>query len=156
MKHRVIAKLRRESGMMMGSAIVIWMTLRLATVNDDRSISGLSIAALLAPMVIAALYYGAESRRLARGDRRLRAAKPLLRAGQGACVVLLIAATADLVWRWDRIGTTTGVATAVVVTVAALTYFGYFHRRVAANADRGYRFARTPIHRMLTTKGNST
>ncbi|WP_091040470.1 hypothetical protein [Glycomyces harbinensis] len=149
----MIVRLRREGGMIMGSAVVIWLLLLMPAVSGNRIVNEPAIAALAAPMVIAALFYGAESRRLARGDRRRTGARPILRFGQIACVAMLVAATADLLWQWGGIDPTSRVTTAVILVTAVLTYFGYFHRRVASADSGGFRLARTSLHRALTVKG---
>ena len=156
MRHRVIARLRRESNLLIGTVVAIALLLTIPTASANRVATALSVAAFLAPMAVAAVYYGAEARRLASPGRSRSGMRPLLQAGRAVCLVLLLAAAADLLWRWDRLEPVAVACSAVLVVAAVLSYLGYFRLRVAWTDAGGIRLARASMHRTLTTKGKSS
>lgn len=152
MAYGLIVKLRRDSNITIGSVMGIWMLLILP---EKQTVTGLAIAAMLAPMAVAALFYGSESRRLLRGDRS-RSMTRWLRLGRTACVVLPAAAATDLVWRWERLDPTVSAVSTVVVAASVLLHFSYFHRCVVRTDTGRLRFAHTLMHRTLMQRNETS
>lgn len=149
MTRRQIGRMRRDGGLTLVAVVAIGLIL--TNPGDGvQPVTYPALAALVAPLVCSALFLFAEARRLARDTAM---STVMLRIGQVACALLVVAATADLAWRWGRLEGNTGPVTAAILVAAALTNVGVFHRCLSWSGSPRPRIVPSLMRRAMTGQG---